>query len=165
MALPRTLLGLRAALTALPALATPGGAPRPADGPVRQEAAVDQPTVELLLPPRVRLGDTVAITIRVRNDGSRPAELRLAGRPVAFDIVIRAADGSEVWRRPREGAVGAALIAMRLAPGQAHDFTVRWAQVDSGGSPVAPGRYLVRGVLPAERRRLTTGPRELVIEG
>lgn len=125
---------------------------------------VTQPTVELVAPPKVQLGDTVEIALRVRNDGSEPMDLELSGRPVGFDVVITGPDGREVWRRLRDGAVGAALMLLTLEPGAARDFTVRWAQVDRAGGAVGPGRYTVRGILPMGARRITTAPHDLVIE-
>lgn len=122
-----------------------------------------QPSVQLVLPPKVRLGDTVTITLRVRNDGSRPLDLELPGRPVAFDIVVLGPDGAEVWRRLHNFVTGSALMLLRLEPGEVREFTAQWAQVDNDGRPVAPGSYHVRGVLPVQNQRLTTAPRELVI--
>jgi uncharacterized protein (DUF58 family) len=127
-------------------------------------AGVTQPTVELVAPSKVRAGEPVEIALRVRNDGSKPIDLELSGRPVGFDIVITGAEGEEVWRRLRDGAVGAALLLLRLEPGEARDFTVSWAQTDFGGKAVAPGRYTLHGVLPMGARRMTTAPHDLVIE-
>lgn len=122
-----------------------------------------QPTIELVLPPRVRLGDTVAIALEVRNDGSQALDLELPGRPVAFDIVILGPDGTEVWRRLHNSVAGSALMLLRLNPGERREFTAKWGQVDNHGRRVKPGRYLVRGVLPAQTGRLTTVDRDLVI--
>lgn len=125
--------------------------------------AARQPTVELVCPPEVRLGDTVAITLRVRHDGSQPLALQLPGRPVAFDVVIMGANGIEVWRRLHGTVTASALMLVQLAPGEFRDFTAEWAQVDNAGRPVGPGTYLVRGILPLEGRRLTTAAGELLI--
>jgi intracellular proteinase inhibitor BsuPI len=124
-----------------------------------------QPTVELVLPPKVRLGDPVAITLEVRNDGSQALDLELPGRPVAFDIIILGPDGTEVWRRLHHAMTGSALMLLRLKPGESREFTAEWAQVDNHGRRVPPGRYLVRGVLPAQMGRLMTKDHELVIAG
>lgn len=144
---------LGAVLTALAVLAWQGQ-----DGMRPRQLAV-----ELVVSPDVRLGDTVAITLRVRNEGTEPVELQLPGRPVAFDVVIVGPDGGEVWRRLRGAVTGSALMLVQLAPGAVRDFTVRWAQVDNNGRPVAPGRYKVLGILPIQPRRLTTAAHELVI--
>lgn len=125
---------------------------------------VTQPTLELVAPAKVPAGDTVEIVLRVRNDGPEPLELELSGRPVAFDILISDAGGSEVWRRLAGSAVSAALALLTLRPGETRDFSARWAQVDSLGRAVPPGRYTIQGILPMETRRLVTSSRELVIE-
>lgn len=137
-------------------------------GPVAQvggKLTVPRLAVELIIPARLRLGDTVEIVIRVRNEGKRPAALELPGRPVAFDVVIHGPDGAEVWRRLGRGAVAGALAVLRLAPGEAYDFSVRWAGVDDEGSPVQPGRYTVRGMVPINGQQRMTDVQAVLIEG
>ena len=128
-----------------------------------EDMRATQPTVELVLPPQVHLGDTVAVTLRLRNDGSQPLDLELPGRPVAFDVIILRPDGAEVWRRLRNMVTGSALMLLRLKPGEVREFTAQWAQVDNDGRRVAPGSYSVRGVLLVQKSRLTTAARQLVI--
>ena len=123
-----------------------------------------QPSVELVLPSHAQAGDTVPITLRLRNQGDHGLDLQLPGRPVQFDIVIATPDGAEVWRRLRHGATGSALMVLHLAPGEFQDFTTTWLQVDNAGRRVAPGSYHVRGLLPLPQEGLSTAPRELVIE-
>lgn len=122
------------------------------------------PAVELLLPPKVGVGDSVEITLRLRNDGSRPLDLQLPGRPVAFDIIVLSPDGTEVWRRLARSVVGSALMLLRLPPGGSKDFVVEWGQVSNDGHRVGPGRYRVQGILPTAGGRLATPPRDLLIE-
>lgn len=122
-----------------------------------------QPTVELEVPSKVRLGDTVEITLRLRNDRPDPLDLQLSGRPVAFDIVITGPGGQEVWRRLHHVMVTSALMLLRLEPGQSREFTARWPQQDNQGRPVPPGRYTVQGALPTGSRPLTSAPRDLLI--
>jgi len=127
-------------------------------------ADVKQPAVELVAPSTVSAGDTVEIVLRIRNDGPRPLDLELSGRPVGFDIVVTGADGAEVWRRLAGSAVGAALMLVTLQPGETRDFSAHWDQVDSLGRTVSPGRYILYGILPMGARRVRTSSRELVIE-
>jgi hypothetical protein len=122
------------------------------------------PVVELLLPPKVAVGDSVEITLQLRNEGSQPLDLQLPGRPVAFDIVVLRPDGTEVWRRLARSVVGSALMLLHLPPGGARDFVVQWGQVSNDGHSVGPGWYRVQGVLPTGGGRLTTTPRDLLIE-
>jgi hypothetical protein len=125
---------------------------------------VTQPTVELLSPAKVQAGDTVEIVLRIRNDGPKPIDLELSGRPVAFDVVVTGPDGKEVWRRLEGAAVASILMLLTLQPGEERDFTTQWAQVDQAGKALPPGRYVLHGVLPMGRRRMTTAPRDLLIE-
>jgi hypothetical protein len=123
-----------------------------------------QPTLELLAPSTARAGDTIEVVLRIRNDGPRPMEIELSGRPVGFDIVIETADGTEIWRRLAKGTVGAALMLVTLRPGESRDFAESWSQEDRNGRRVAPGRYRIRGILPMGQRELVTRPHELVIQ-
>jgi hypothetical protein len=125
---------------------------------------VTQPTIELLAPPEVHVGDTVEIVLRLRNDGPKPIDLELTGRPVAFDVIVTGPDGKEVWRRLEGAAVASILMLLTLQPGEGRDYTAQWAQVDRAGRAVAPGRYVLQGILPMGRRRMTTAPRDLLIQ-
>lgn len=125
---------------------------------------VTQPTVELLAPSKVRAGDTVEIVLRIRNDGPKPIDLELSGRPVAFDVVVTGPDGKEVWRRLEGATVASILMLLTLQPGEGRDYTTQWGQVDQAGKAVAPGRYVLHGILPMGRRQMSTAPRDLLIE-
>jgi hypothetical protein len=127
-------------------------------------SGVIQPTLELVAPSKAQLGDTVRIALRVRNPDPKPLQLELSGRPVGFDVVIDRADGTPVWSRMGTDVAGAALMLLTLGAGETRDFTVSWGQVDAGGKPVAPGRYNLWGILPTGAGRMTTLPRELLIE-
>lgn len=121
--------------------------------------------LELELPGSVSLGDAVPITLRVRNDATEPAELALTGRPIAFDIVVRRQDGTEVWKRLRGQTVSMMLQVAILAPGESLEFAHEWDQRDSAGREVAAGVFLVHGSLFAEDRELVSEPRRLTISG
>lgn len=123
-----------------------------------------QLSLELVLPSHAHVGDSVPITLRLRNQGDHDLDLQLPGRPVAFDVVIVAPDGAEVWRRLRDGGTGSALMLLHLAPGESQDFTTHWTQVDNAGRRVVAGSYHVRGLLPLAQGGLSTAARELVIE-
>lgn len=94
------------------------------------------------------------VTIRVRNVASRPVQLHLMGRTVAFDIVVaRAEDGAVVWRRLEGQAVPTILQLRTLAPGEVLALGDRWDQRTSAGARVPPGFYLVRGLVPTDEPR------------
>ncbi len=107
----------------------------------------DSPTVELDLPREVRAGDAVPMTLRVTNTADRPLTLRLRGRPIAFDLVVRREDGTIVWRK-LEGAMIAMVLQLRtLAPGETLELEDAWRQQAADGSQVGPGDYAVTGAL------------------
>lgn len=115
--------------------------------------------LSLEVPGRVQAGETVPITLRVTNSGEEAVDLRLRGRPPAFDVAVAASDGSVVWRR-LEGAIGTAILQTRtLEPGESLELRGEWDQRDRRGTRVAPGPYTVRGTLPTESRGpLEAGP-------
>lgn len=165
MILSRTMhFGAMLALSMVPAFAPAAGWWPMAIREVGGSMQAIQPTVELLLVPKVGLGDTVEITLRLRNDGSRPIDLQLPGRPVAFDISILRADNTQVWRRLNRSVVSSALMLLRLPPGGTKDFVVQWTQVDNAGRPVGPGSYIVHGILPTQAGPLAAISRDLLIE-
>jgi hypothetical protein len=121
--------------------------------------------VELELPARAAAGAEIPITLRARNTGTRPVELILAGRPIAFDLLVTTPDGILVWQRLHAQVIAMALQIRLLQPGEVLEFTHRWEQRDNTGHPVAPGTYHVQGVLPAEDAPLHSPIQVLVIEG
>jgi hypothetical protein len=108
------------------------------------------PTPELLLelPPVVRQGDLVPITLHVTHPGPDALELYLLGRAATFDVeVARAGDGVVVWRR-LEGAVLQQVVQLRvLWPGERFDLHASWDGRDASGAPVPAGDYRVRAFL------------------
>lgn len=120
-------------------------------------------TVELELPDTVRPGDEVPITLRVRNTGTGPVELRMTGDPVAFDLFVTRPDGTEVLRRLHGEVIAEVLQQRFLPPGEAIELPDQWQQRDDEGRPVAPGTYYVQGIVPAEDLDLTSGRHRLVI--
>lgn len=124
----------------------------------------DSMRVEIVAPPRVAVGEPVAIAIRIANTTDRPIELHLQGRTVVFDLVVSRGD-SVVWRR-LEGEMSPAILQLRsLAPGEVLELKDTWDQRSSGGSPVGAGTYRVAGVMPTDAAPIRAGPVPLVIGG
>jgi hypothetical protein len=119
---------------------------------VEAPVAVMPPSLQLRLeaPRTVRAGQSVRLRLVLENREPFPVEVALEGRPVAFDFVVVAPDGAEVWRRS-ERVPGRLLLQLRtLGFREAIDFSDCWDQRDSVGLPVEPGTYRVRGVLPVD---------------
>jgi hypothetical protein len=156
-------------LIGLPPACGNSGYERPADSPevARPEplstAAQESLALELVVPPRVRAGDPVSLTLRARNPTSRPMDLYLRGRTPTVDVVITGAAGDTLWRR-LEGEVIPAILHLRaLAPGEGFDVSVTWNQRTGAGTPVSPGTYRVRGALLLETTQRETAVATLEI--
>ncbi|MGH7534566.1 MAG: BsuPI-related putative proteinase inhibitor, partial [Gemmatimonadales bacterium] len=74
--------------------------------------AGDSMSFQIVVPDSVRVGEPVAITLRLTNTGDRPLTLNLLGRPIAFDVTVRRSDGTVVWQRLK-GAVVSQILAVR----------------------------------------------------
>ncbi len=114
----------------------------------------DSPRVVLEVPHEVRVGEPVPMTLRVTNTADRPLTLRLRGRPIAFDLVVRREDDSIVWRK-LEGAMIAMVLQLRtLAPGETLALEEVWRQQAADGTRVSPGDYTVTGSLLTDSHTL-----------
>lgn len=96
------------------------------------------------------------ITLRVENVGSRPLDLYLRGRTIAFDLVVSRPDGTVIWRRLHDEMIPAILRLETLAPGAALELEDVWDQRSNDGELVTPGDYLVHGELLSEEQPLVT---------
>ena len=142
--LPALLLAVLAAGCGGPGGGSDGNAFEP---PSRAEAPMPL-ELRLEIPERVRPGEPVPMRLVLANRGDAPVEVELGGSPIAFDLVVTAPDGAEVWRRLRGRPVEAILQLRTVEPGGEIDFADRWDQRDDRGRPVEPGSYRVHGVLP-----------------
>jgi hypothetical protein len=122
----------------------------------------DSMRVEIVVPPRVAMGEPVPIAIRIANTADRPIELHLRGRTTVFDLIVSHGD-SVVWRR-LEGEVTPAILQLRsLAPGEVLELKDSWDQRSNAGNPVGPGKYGVTGVVPTDAAPIRAGPASMVI--
>lgn len=114
-------------------------------------AAVPEPlTLHLNAPAQARAGGSVPLRLVLQNEGNRPVDVGFGGRPIAFDFVVLASDGSVVWSR-LEGVLVPAILQIRtLVPGEVVEFAAVWDQRDNEGRRVPSGSYRIRGVLPVE---------------
>jgi hypothetical protein len=106
--------------------------------------------LQIVLPAHVHVGEEVPITLRLTNMSHLPVTAYLQGRPVTFDVIISRADSSVVWRRLEGSFVSAVLQVRTLAPGESLELRETWSQRNSSGGLVAPGEYLVTGVVPTD---------------
>jgi Intracellular proteinase inhibitor len=123
--------------------------PRLRASAVRSYTATDRMLPELLveIPPLVRQGDLVPITLHVTHPGPDALELYLLGRAATFDVEVADANGRVAWRR-LEGAVLQQVVQLRvLWPGERFDLHASWDQRDAAGATVPAGDYRVRARL------------------
>jgi uncharacterized protein (DUF58 family) len=111
---------------------------------------LDSMTLHLSVPPRVRVGEPVPVTLSVTNRGTTPLTLYLKGRPIAFDIVVRRKGGEIVWRRLHGATIAMVLRVETLSPGDSLRLEEVWPQRTQTGAPVQPGDYTVTGELPTD---------------
>jgi hypothetical protein len=122
------------------------------------ERQPDSMRVELVVPPKVAVGQTVSITLRIRNTRDQPITLYLQGRPIAFDLVVEQPDGAVIWRRLENATVSTILGVRTLAPGEALDLKESWKQRTRTGERVSPGDYRVTGSVLTDREPIRAGP-------
>jgi hypothetical protein len=119
----------------------------------------DSLAFEIAVPPEVRAGDSVPVTLTLTNRGSAAREVYLTGRPIAFDILVRRkGSNAAVWRRLAGATIAMVLRVQVLQPGESMRFEDKWAQVGNDGRRVAPGDYVVTGELPTDNQSLRTAP-------
>lgn len=135
------------------------------DGCSRQAGSQNRQEDPLSLeaPDEVEEGQTVNLKLIWRNLTDRPIELTLGGRP-AYDFVVTTDEGKEIWRW-LAGQTGQDILEIKtVGPGQKLEFTLEWQPVDQAGVALAPGKYLIHGVLNLESpAALKTKPKPLII--
>jgi hypothetical protein len=100
---------------------------------------------EIDLPPQVRVGAPVPITLRATNTGAKPLDLYLRGREIAFDITVISEKGGIVWRRLEGRTVPAILQLRTLGPGESLELSDLWDQQTTRECRRARDSILSRG--------------------
>jgi intracellular proteinase inhibitor BsuPI len=119
--------------------------------------------LSLEVPDEVEAGQKVNLKLIWRNLTDQPVTLTLGGRP-AYDFVVTADDGKEIWRWLEGQAVQEILELKTVDPGQKLEFILEWQQVDQAGTPLPPGNYRVQGILNLDPPDvLKTKPKPLII--
>lgn len=87
------------------------------------------------------------LVFKVTNVGKVSVTLHLMGREPVADFRISDRRGGMIWTRLRGQTMLGALRLFPLDAGKSLSFREVWDQRTDAGRPVAPGEYLVRGVL------------------
>jgi len=123
----------------------------------------DSLRLRLEVPPEVKAGTGVPITVGVENLTGRRLDLYLTGRPIAFDLIVTDQSGGVVWRRLEGHHVPMVLRIETLEPGACLEFGDTWNQRTTAGNAVPPGLYRVRGEILSENGPLVTPIRTVEI--
>lgn len=99
-------------------------------------------------PAAVQQSDTVAVTIRLRNNSAAPYTAYFGGMGDVWfiDLTAMRADGSVVWRLYNRGML-ASLTNRTFGPHEEVVTVRKWPLVDNEGQGVPVGTYWVRGSL------------------
>jgi hypothetical protein len=107
----------------------------------------------------------VPLVFRITNISKASVTLQLLGRTPTADFQVSDARGRIVWSRLRGRTLLGALRLFPLPAGKALSFRQVWNQRTDAGAPVAPGEYLLRGVLLTDDPKgLASAPARLRIE-
>jgi hypothetical protein len=120
--------------------------------------ASDSLGLDLVLPPRVRVGEPVPIILHVQNRTQRALDLYLRGRTITFDVVIDRPGGEVAWQRLEDEIIPAIVHVRVLPPNERLEIETVWDQRTNQGKPVEPGEYTARGFLLVEGYPLETSP-------
>jgi hypothetical protein len=119
--------------------------------------------LKLEAPDEVEAGQTVNLKLIWRNLTGKPVDLTLGGRP-AYDFVLTTDKGKQIWRWLEGQTVQDILEIKKVDPGQKLEFTLEWRPVNQSGAALAPGNYLIHGILNLEApAALKTDPKPLTI--
>jgi hypothetical protein len=114
--------------------------------------SADSVRVSVTAPATARVGDSVAIELRVENVSGKPMSLSLQGREIAFDLVVTTGEGLTVWRRLQNQTLQSILQLKTLEAGESFVLRDVWRAN-------AEGSYLVSGVIPTDAEPLrSTAP-------
>ena len=83
----------------------------------------------------------------VTNTGKVSVTLQLLGRTPTADIRVSDPRGRIIWSRLKGQTLLGALRLFPLDAGKSLSFRQAWDQRTDTGTAVAPGEYLIRGVL------------------
>ncbi len=126
-------------------------------GPViRSEATGGGLRLELLVGgASYRVGEAVAVTLRVTNVAAGPVAVTFGGQQ--FDVLVRQRGGL-IWQWSHDKAFAQVIRTRTLAPGEAMTYSASWDQRDLQGRQVDPGPYDLHGVFLGSQQ---SGPRSV----
>ena len=107
-------------------------------------------------------GDTVSMTLTLRNISDEPVQFYTGSSP--HDFVVSTVNDQEVWHWRCGKTFPAIMREIKLEPGEELVLAGEWEQMSNWGEPVPAGTYLIRGMLIMEPAGiLVTPPQELEV--
>ena len=120
-------------------------------------------SAELELPTKSRVGESIPLKLKVKNNSGNPVTLALGGRP-SYDFSVTTEDGTEIWRWLHGQVIQAILEVRILKSGEEVVFATDWPQVNNAGDLIPPGIYWVHGIINLDPpEKLETEPKQLLI--
>ena len=92
------------------------------------------------------------LVFTVTNVDSAPVTLQLLGRVPTADFRVTDLHGRSIWSLLRGETLLGPLRLVPLEAGESLSFQYNWDQHTDDGKAVAPGEYVVRGVLLTDER-------------
>jgi hypothetical protein len=99
--------------------------------------------VATIAPSPLHGGDTATVVVSLTND--TPLSVHVSGTPCPFGFEIVDQSGAVVGGISSLYCVQRILISRAIRPGETVSQAFPWVANDSGGSPLVPGDYGVRG--------------------
>lgn len=105
------------------------------------------------------------LVFTITNTARVSVTLQLLGRTPTADFQVSDSRGRTIWSLLRGETLLGALRLFPLDAGKGLSFRQVWNQRTDTGSPVAPGEYLIRGVLLTDDPKgMASPPARLRIE-
>jgi hypothetical protein len=127
------------------------GEPRPSPYAVADDSVLVSQAIPLRLtlavPPVIRAGDPVPLTLTVENISGSTLELYLTGRHPTADITVEDEAGTTVWHNLERRAVQTILLLKPLQAGETMTLQEVWDSPPSS----APGEYIATAQLLGEQ--------------
>ncbi|HET6780846.1 MAG TPA: BsuPI-related putative proteinase inhibitor [bacterium] len=132
-----TVQGMLIGLVLVALVAAAPGAPlmvERADGGLRHEASISKRAFDA--------GESIEVTITVRNAGSNPVTLTFFSGQ-RFDLLVRRPRGDEIWRWSHDKAFIQIVQSIPIRPNEPLTLKGSWDQRDYQGRRAVPGTYEV----------------------
>lgn len=99
---------------------------------------------------RFRVSEPIPITIYVRNNSKEDGQLYFVSSQ-KFDIVVKDAAGTKIWRWSRGKVFTMAIEQIQVAAGKQAVFSQTWNQAGDDGTQILAGKYVIEVTCKAQQ--------------